>query len=202
MNVNISVSGVDYDCPEGVQSIGIEDLYKVDFQLINIEDGFNPRHITKKGFDDENMKSLLDSIVNKGLLNPFICRWEVTDNGLQVNLVEGERRYHCINRLMESNENVWSREKNEFQPAREVFKAIPCRVVVATKDEALQYAASVQDCTVDWGEGAKTALVKKMRKEGYDDKRIISIFPNLQIGFVKKISFVIWMKKLGMLILI
>lgn len=176
MSKKINVAGQDYDLPEGVQALGSEDLYKVDLSLISVEGGFNPRRITNKGFDKESMDNLLSSIREQGILSPLICRWAAVGDELSVTIVEGERRFLTVKHLLESDEQVWSREHNKYLPASEVFDALQCRVVVATRDEALQYAASVQDCTVDWGEGAKTALIKKMREEGYTDERIITIF--------------------------
>lgn len=184
----ITIDGEDYALPDGIKQIGEDDLYEVDRELIKValppdiadldsavDDYFNARHFTKKGFDPESMDQLYTSIIDNGLMNPLMCRWVVNDDELSLQVVEGERRITCIEKILSEEKRVWSRSSSDYLPASEVFDTVLSRIVIATPKEALQYAWTYQENTVDWGDAAKTVTIYKMRSQGFTDDEILEI---------------------------
>lgn len=184
----ISLNGVEYDIPEGISLLTNDGMYTVKLDLINYADPltedeskgdfkwFNFRHLTKKGFGEEDMALLKASITDSGLLYPPICRWYITkDNTLSLQLLEGERRLRSIRELVEENKKCWSKIDNDYLPAQEVYESIPCRIVVADEKESLRIALSVHDNSIDWGESSKTRIVMSLRSAGCTDDEILDI---------------------------
>ena len=87
----------------------IADYPKDEIQLLKIEKikFFNPRFLTGTklnpygiGFEKENMEVQRESIINNGLINPFIGR--IDSNG-KIQLIDGHRRKENINYCKKNN---------------------------------------------------------------------------------------------------
>lgn len=95
---------------------------------------YNPRH--PDSFDDASMQSLLDAILEDGLLEPPIVR--VFNPGKPdqiIQLVAGERRTRCLLKAYDENLMIYDKATNEKRPAREVISKIPCNVIYDCSDE-------------------------------------------------------------------
>lgn len=185
----VVVKGEQRQLPEGIEHVR-EDLYSVDFALLNLakqDDSngsyrwYNPRKLgeTKDrkglGFDPDSMNRLLTAIRDDGLAVPLMARWEIVDNILVVQVLDGERRYRCIDRLRDNDDGVFCREKQAFSKASEVYSKILCRIVDSDDIEALKIAFSMTDNAVGWEEGATLKLVQRLRSSGCDDDAILKI---------------------------
>ncbi len=186
MNATISVCGIDMTVPEGVDLLPEQDdLYSTKFNLLRLSPEeacdnsqytfVNPRRDGGKGFDKCDMQELYADIQEEGLMFPPICRWVLDDGQLVIQVLDGERRWKCITRLIEKNEKCWSRLHRKWMPAQEVYKQIPCRILTGNDKEALKVAFMVSDRAVAWGEGATAKLIKKLRKCGADDEEILAL---------------------------
>ena len=192
----ITVNGQEYDLPDGVRVISDDGLYSVDWNLIEIAkeisdskelEFFNPRHLGQyvynddsqvflgQGFDKESMKELFTDIAQNGVDYPLLGYWIIRDGKIKVCVNDGERRWRCVDRLIEKNEKVWSGQYNAYLPAKEVYAQILCRVKVMTEEEALQRACAVSETSVKWGEGATARLVKTLYEKGKKDEEICKL---------------------------
>ncbi len=204
----------EYDLPDGIEPLGDDGLYAVDWNLTQVADDinvkvsegfqfFNPRHLGNfeverddnkierflgQGFDKESMNELLTDIAKHGQQYPLLGYWviaadkdkdgktvEGTENKIKVRVNDGERRWRCINRLIEKNEKVWSAKDNAFMPAREVYARVLCRVTPMTEEEAFQRACAVSETAVKWGDGAQARLVKVLYDNGKKDDEICKL---------------------------
>lgn len=198
---SITIDGKEYELPEGVQSITDDGLFWIDFSLITVAeeyDGgedkdikfFNPRHLGSytieidgkketfhgQGFDKESMRELLEDIQNKGLNYPLLACWAIKDNkivGVRVN--DGERRFRCVDRMVDKNEKAWSQAHGQFMPAKEVYSKIICRVKVLNDEESLQEACEVSGTAVPWGAAAQARLIKVLYDKGKGDVEVCKL---------------------------
>jgi hypothetical protein len=191
----IKIGGVEKELPAGVEMLGEDDLFNVPFALLSIANEeeivqitdsdyhwANPRHLGQtdglmgRGFDKQDMEELYNDIRDEGLMFPLICRWVIRDDGsLDIQILDGERRWRCMDRQIKKSENVWSRKEKGFLPALTVHAKIPCRIITGNDKEALKIAFMVSDRSVGWGDGATAKLVKKLRKCGCTDKEILEL---------------------------
>ena len=151
-----------------------EDVYNVPLNEIHLADqiddsGFmNPRHfyqtdneeeqiLVGEGFEDEEMDKLCADIEERGIRNPLELRWKTLENGSKIlQLVDGERRYRCADRLELSHVNC------------HVHKEM-------TDEEAWATAWRQNDTAKQIGDNASAALVKYWREQGYNDEKILAI---------------------------
>lgn len=187
MEKQITINDTTYDIPKGVTSLSKDGIYSVDLNLIDYAtkidneneefQWFNFRHLSSKGLDDESMTALRESIQSDGLMHPIICRWYINENNeLRLQMIEGERRCRSIRTLVESNVECWSKIKNKMLPAKEVYKTIPCRIIVGDDKECLRVAFTILDNSIDWGgESVKTRIVMKLRQANCTDEEILKI---------------------------
>ncbi len=186
--LKISIDGQEQEVPEGVEAVGEEDLYYVPFDLIIVaeedvdEDSnyhwSNPRKYTQgegKGFGKQDMEELYADIKEEGLMCPLICRWVKKEEGVRVQVLDGERRYRSLLKQQQKNEKVWSRRSRAWMSALDVHAKIPCRIITGNDKEALKIAFMVSDRSVAWGEGATAKLVRKLRKCRCNDEEILEL---------------------------
>lgn len=189
----ITIDGVQKEIPSDVDMLGEDDLYMVPFSMLALapdekeeeeEETYhwhNPRRLGKidgntlgRGLDKQDMQELYTSIKDEGLMLPFVARWIVKEDGsLAAEVVDGERRWRCIDRQIKKVEMVKSRKNNEMLPATEIHAKVICRVVVGDDKDALRIAFMVSDRSVPWGEGATAKLIKKLRRAGFNDEDIL-----------------------------
>lgn len=182
----VFVSGQTFLMPAEVKLVTEDEVYFVEPNLIEVAEPlleesknfqwFNFRHLTNKGFDPESMNKIYRSIMTDGMYNPIVARWHINEkNELKLQLIDGERRYLSILKLMENDALCWSRVTRDFTSAKEVYETIPCRIVYGNDKESLKVAFSLQENTVDWGEGAKTRVVMRLRQVNCTDDEILEI---------------------------
>jgi 6-pyruvoyl-tetrahydropterin synthase len=187
----ISVNGKDYPMPTNLEKLGDEDLYMVPFSMIVVaeeqeeSDGqyhwHNPRYLGQTGnaaapgFGKQDIQELNADIVDEGLINPLVCRWVVTDGVISVQVLDGERRYRCIDKQRTKNEKVYSRKEKQWLPAQQVHEKIPCRIIQGNDKEALKIAFMVSDRSIRWGDSATVKLIRKLRKCGTTDQEILQL---------------------------
>ena len=198
------IDGKDYDLPKGVTALSEDGLFLVDWSLIEVAKEvteeeflanenfsfFNPRHLgqyeTEKGdsvevhlgqgFDKEHMRELLGDISKNGLDYPLLGYWVAKDDQIKVRVNDGERRWLCLNRLIEKNDQVWSAEHASLMPAKEVYSKILCRVKSMTEEEAMERACTVSETSVKWGDAAVARFIKLLYKKGGDDDKLCKMF--------------------------
>lgn len=190
METKAVIGDKEYEIPEGVTQISEDGLYLVDFNLVALADDmdmdfFNPRHLGNyendgktflgQGFNAEDMKELLNDISVAGLDYPLLTRWILKDDVVKLQVYDGERRWRCVDRLIEQDTKVWSTEHQTMLPAKEVYKYIPCRIKGMSDDEAMQRACAVSQTAVKWGDAALARLIKKEYERGKDDAAICKL---------------------------
>lgn len=176
-------------------SIPFSELRTPDIDDIDDEDSSvykfkNPRLLTEKGqselFDKRISSELRESIKNKTLLNPLVCRWVKDGDDYFPQLVGGERRYRALDFLIRKKEIVTNpsslqlNEKGEWlynQCSADVaYATIPCQVFAVNNDlEALALAWAENKGRINLTEGHEIAEVIKLREVGASDDRIIEI---------------------------
>jgi hypothetical protein len=194
----VVIAGKEYDLPDGIEQLSDDGLFAVDWSLIQIAKGntteefkfFNPRHLGQceidrdnkkevflgQGFDKDSMKELMGDIAKHGQQYPFLGYWVTDDkDNVNVRVNDGERRWRCIDRLIEKNEKVWSAKDNAFLPAKEVYAKVLCRVASMSEEEAFARACAVSETAVKWGDGAQARLVKTLYEKGKKDDEICAL---------------------------
>lgn len=194
------IGSEEHDLPEGIAPLGEDGLYLVDWNLVEIAkepkkgekfEFFNPRHLGQyevdahadrvevflgQGFGREEMHELMDDIVQNGLNYPFLCYPFLTEDGkIKVRIHDGERRWRCIDRLIEKKEKVFSTRNNQYLAAGEVYASVICRVSPMTEEEAFMRACAVSETAVKWGDGANARLVKTLYDMGKKDEEICKL---------------------------
>jgi hypothetical protein len=190
--------------PEGVKHLHGA-LYLIPFDAIQLPKGeddggkwsptHNPRGLTKKGRDSindpERASRMRNSIRDKTLLAPMICRWVDGSDTLVPQLVGGRCRYDALSFLIKKKEVVkdpstasFDEETGEFKheckPANEVYgsdgEGIVCQVFAVPTDlEALGLAYTENACREQLTEGHDIAVVIEMREFGATDEEILKI---------------------------
>lgn len=146
----------------------------------------NPRSLTENGqavlFDKKKSEEIRDSIREKTLMTPFICRW-MGDN---VQMVGGERRYRAIEWLIHKKDlvkdprNVVHNEvglpEYKYNQANEVYEYVLCQIYHANNDlDALALSYTENDCRINQGEGHDIAMVQELRSCGASDEKILAV---------------------------
>lgn len=195
----ILINEREYDIPEGIESLGKDNLYLVDWNLLEIAkeistsesfEFFNPRHLGQyeidkdsahaevflgQGFDKESMKELMTDISNNGIECPLMGYFVVNKDQVKVRINNGERRWRCLDRMVERNDKVWSVQHNQFMPAKEVYAKVICCVKSMTEEEAFQRAYAVTETSINWGDGANARMVKTLYEKGKTDEEICKL---------------------------
>lgn len=190
------------DLPEGVKHLHGA-LYLVKFDLLKLSDPDpekaveeskeyefrNPRTLTEKGqqalFDKRKSQQMRESIKEKTLLNPFICRWQNKDNKLDVQMVGGERRHRAVSWLKSKKELVKDPDsvrlnenleaEYDYKSADKVYDSVVCQIYAVNTDiDALSLAYTENDCRINQGDGADVAMVIELRRCSASDEKIMA----------------------------
>jgi hypothetical protein len=182
----ILMDGKEIVLPLGIERID-DDLYNVKFGLLSLAkkvdeksnyQWYNPRRYGQEetsGLSEYAISSLRADIRDEGLMAPFICRWVFNGTSLEVQVLDGERRYYSIDGLITENTSCFHRTKNQWCPASILYSKVPCRIIQGNDKEALKVAFMVSDRAFRWGEGAVAKLIKKLRDCNCDDAEILEI---------------------------
>lgn len=196
----IMINNQEYDLPEGIQPLDEEGLYQVDWSLLEIAQEmsdkekrfrfFNPRHLGQyeidkndkvevvlgQGFNKDEMGELMTDIIQNGQAYPIQGYFFVLEDGvIKVRVNDGERRYRCLERMIDKDMKVWSRQHKQFMPAKEVYARVLCRVEIMTEEEAFIRAIALSETAVKWGDGANARLVKTLYIQGKTDDEICKL---------------------------
>jgi hypothetical protein len=195
----IVIDNQEYELPNGIQPLGEDGLYLVDWNLLEIAKEmtgeekefrfFNPRHLGQyemekdgdkvefflgQGFGKDEMRELMNDIIQNGQAYPlqgYFC----IGGSLKVRVNDGERRYRCIERMIDKDMKVWSRQHKQFLAAKEVYAQVLCRVEIMTEEEAFMRACAISETAVKWGDGANARLVKMLYTQGKSDDEICKL---------------------------
>lgn len=188
--VTVELGGTAYELPKTIQPLGKDNLYVVPFELIRPADKedqsredygwVNPRHyedgdeIAPQGLTDEEMAELLTEIRDDGLIYPLVCRWINVEDDIYVEILDGERRWRCIDSLVAENE-ICMDGTGKLRPAQEVYEGILCKVYTANDKEGFQKAYQATNSQVKWGEKANVRAIKHLRRTGATDEEILKL---------------------------
>jgi ParB-like chromosome segregation protein Spo0J len=161
-------------------------LYEIPHDAIYIakkgEIGANIRYLSGDdeslgvGFEKADMDRLHASIRDQGLHNPLICRWVTRDGQLSVQLVDGERRWRTIDRLLVKNEKVYDPATKRMVPAKELYSNLLIRVYDASTDkEAMKLSYQENRSRVAFNDKVDISLVKDLRDKSFTDDEICEI---------------------------
>ena len=141
-------------------------------------DWWNPRRtplpdgtVCQKGLGDQDISELAESIKKQGLNDPLSVR-KFEDGTLQV--IAGDRRYNALDSLVSSNEECYDPASSEWKPAEEVYEYVEARLHQDISDEeAWEIAFQENSTSIDIGDHATIALIKKWRDLGWDDAALL-----------------------------
>ena len=190
----------DFRLPDGVKLMGgVEHMVRhsvIKFAGVlsakNLKDQplfWNPRwteipgsadKLTGNGLSEEDMSRLREEIRTQGLMFPLQCRWfpyqnHRTETPKCIQLVDGERRFRSINKLLESNAECYDRVTDKFLPAKKIYEWVPCSITEMTDDKALHIALIGNDTSAQISHGATIALVRRLKDTGRSDQDILVI---------------------------
>lgn len=185
--------------PEGAKHLHGA-LFVVPFESIQVPDDEpegdeykfkNPRLNTQFGLselaDKRLSAELRESIRNKTMLVPLVCRWMQTEDGKYFpHLVGGDRRYRAVDFLRRKKEivadprKVSINERGEWVyervSATEAYENIACMVFAVNNDlDALALAWAENKARLNLTDGHEVAEVVKLRKYNAPDERILEI---------------------------
>lgn len=139
----------------------------------------NPRWFTNKrgelearGVESSKMDELKASIQNSGLDNPIRVR-PMMMGGDFLEIINGERRFRCIESLCENGAKCHDSSTGKKSPAGEVYEWVDCRVEQMDDREALSVALKTNETSEVIGDLASIEVVKALRASGYDDQEIL-----------------------------
>lgn len=141
----------------------------------------NPRWFLNKDGQPEargiveksKMDELRSSIQNSGLDNPIRLRPISSDEGSFLEIVNGERRFRCIERLCDDESACYNPSSAEMAPAEEVFEWVDCRIEHMDDCAALAVALKTNETSELIGDLASIEVVKAFRRAGHDDADIL-----------------------------
>lgn len=171
--------------PEGVKHV-YGTLYEITHDAILIpkkgEEGANIRYLSGDdnslgvGFEKPAMDRLYESIKTSGLHNPLICRWHEEAGEMFAKLVDGERRWRNIDRLLLKNEMVYDPATGKMVPAKSLYSSLLVRIYAAKDDkEAIRLSYQENHSRVAFNDKVDISLVKQLRVKGFKDEEILDI---------------------------
>lgn len=140
----------------------------------------NPRWHTNKqgeqearGMDKAGMEELKNSIQDEGLENPI--RLRIIEEGKKsfLQVINGERRFRCIEELCERNVPCFDCSTDEDRPASEIYEWVDCRIDFMDDKTALRVALKPNATSEVIGDAASIHVVKVLKDSGYDDQEIL-----------------------------
>jgi hypothetical protein len=172
---------------DGIQHLN-GNLYRVRNTLINFaengdieHDGLtfsNPRLISgnpkPKGLGKEEMNELREAIRTEGLENPLLLRWCEVNGKRKLQLVGGERRKRCLDRLISLDADCYDPATESWIKASQMYEYIDVRINEMDDQTAFKYAFSENDTSVGIGDGATIGLISEFRKADWTDDQILT----------------------------
>lgn len=149
----------------------------------------NPRLLTERGqadlLDKRLSSELRESIKNRTLLNPLVCRWVEDGDKLIPMVIGGDRRYRALEYLIRKQEQVLDPRgvKNTDEgwkygkvPADVAYEYVPCQIFACNSDlQALALAWAENKSRINLTEGHEIAEVVKLRAAKATDNQILEI---------------------------
>jgi len=150
----------------------------------------NPRLNTERGqqelLDKRLSAELRESIKQRTLLNPLVCRWVKDGDGFYPLVVGGDRRYRALDFLIRKKEivtdprSIQLNDKGEWVysqcPADEAYLTVACQVFAVNTDlDALALSWAENKGRINLSDGHEVAEVIKLRKFHATDERILEI---------------------------
>lgn len=139
----------------------------------------NPRWFINKngepearGIESAKMEELKESIQKSGLDNPIRLRPVVSDENF-LEIVNGERRFRCIETLCEEGSSCHDSSLGKKRSADDVYEWIDCRIEEMDDREALGVALKTNETSEVIGDLASIEVVKVLRSADYDDQEIL-----------------------------
>jgi hypothetical protein len=179
----------------------IADYPKDEIQLLKIEKikFFNPRFLTGTklnpygvGFEKENMEVQRESIINNGLINPFIGR--IDSNG-KIQLIDGHRRRENINYCKKNNIDCFDQTTNEYVDAYELYQKVPVKIYKNLTDyDAFSLAFNEEKTKVKFGTEAEIKFLMLCQKAGIPESEIVNCLGkslswyNSTMSYLKKLK--------------
>lgn len=159
----------------------VVDYPKDEIQLLKIEKikFFNPRFLTGTksnpfgiGFEKQNMEVQKESIINNGLINPFIGR--INEKG-KIELIDGHRRRENINFCRKNNIDCFDPNTNELVDAYELYRKVPVKIYSNLSDyDAFSLAFNEEKTKVKFGPEAEIKFLMLCQKANIPEKEIIN----------------------------
>ena len=151
---------------------------------IHCEDGSlvygNPRwHTNKqgeqegKGMDKSGMEELRNSIQDEGLENPIRLRVVKDRKKFFLEVINGERRFRCIEELCERKVPCFDCSTDEDRNASEIYDWVDCRIDFMDDRTALRVALKPNATSEVIGDAASIHVIKVLKEAGYDDQEIL-----------------------------
>ena len=125
-----------------------------------------------KGINTSKMEELRNSIQEDGLENPFRLRIVEGDESF-LEVVNGERRYRCIETLCNNDSLCKNPASGELESASDVYEWVDCRVDFMDDATALGVALRPNETSEVIGDMANINVVKALRESGHDDQDIL-----------------------------
>lgn len=146
----------------------------------------NPRWIHRsgapigEGFRVHEMSELREAIQQEGLNQTLRCRWVPfqnprTDPAKAIQLVDGERRFRSLSKLVADGSMCWDATEQVEVEAKVLYEYVECRVTEMNDETALSFAFRGNDTAQSIGVGATVGLVHHLRKCGMSDQEILKI---------------------------
>lgn len=160
-------------------------LYRVQLGLIKFSEQTeadvltfsNPRLLTAnpkpKGLGKDEMNELREAIRTEGLENPLLLRWIDVDGERTLQLVGGERRKRCLDKLVGSDVECYDPATESWKKASEMYEYVDCRINEMDDQSAFKHAFSENECSVGIGDGATIGLIGEFRKADWTDDQIL-----------------------------
>lgn len=141
---------------------------------------WNPRRtplpdgtVCRQGLDEQNISELSESIRRQGLNDPIQVR-QLEDGTLHV--IAGERRCNAIRSLIDADSECYDAEDSAWKTAEEVYEYVEARLHQNISDEeAWEIAFQENSTSIDIGDNATIALIKRWRELGWDDSAILKM---------------------------
>jgi len=125
-----------------------------------------------RGVESSKMEELRESIRSSGLDNPIRLR-PIYGEDAHLEVVNGERRFRCIEGLCDENSRCYDSGAGDNAPASVVYEWIDCRIEDLDDKEALAIALKTNETSEVIGDQASIQVVKTLRDAGYDDQEVL-----------------------------
>lgn len=126
-----------------------------------------------KGIEKGKMEELRNSIQDEGLENPIRLRVKTDGKNQYLEVVNGERRFRCIEELCEKKLPCFHPATGDQISADELYEWVDCRIEFMDDEMALRCALRPNETSEIIGDLANINVVKTLRLSGFDDQDIL-----------------------------